>query len=89
MSGAYISIVLILSVIFIILLLGGLAKKQSSYIYTHSCGNADSIEAEIREMLRKNPDSEIVVVIYGKSIEAVEILKMLEKDFPRLHIIKK
>ena len=88
MSGAYISIVLILSVIFIILLLGGLAKKQSSYIYTHSCGNADSIEAEIREMLRKNPDSEIVVVTYGDVSETEEILEKLKNDFPQLHIIK-
>ena len=89
MSGAYISIVLILSVIFIILLLGGLAKKQSSYVYTHSCGDADSIEAEIREMLWKNPCSEIVAVAYGNDNETEEILEKLKNDFPQLHIIKK
>lgn len=89
MSGAYISIILILSVVFIIIMISSLLKSQSSCIYASISEEADNIEGEIREMLWKNPDSEIVVVIYGKSIEAVEILKMLEKDFPRLHIIKK
>ncbi len=89
MSSACISLILVLSVVFIILLISSLLKKQNSYIYTKVNYESDDIEIALREILWKNPDSEIVVVTYGRASVADKIIEMLKKDFPRIHIIKK
>lgn len=89
MNGAFITLILALSVIFIVICISAFTKKQLSYFYTEVDNNADSIEVTIREILRKMPASEIVVITYGKDAEAVEILQRLKNEFPQIHIIRK
>lgn len=89
MNGAFITLILALSVIFIIICISAFTKKQLSYFYTEVENNADSIEVTLREIIWKTPNSEIVVITYGKDAEAEEILKRLKNEFPQIHIIRR
>ena len=70
---------------FFILIYG--AKQESYSFKTVTVGNDRNIEARLRIMMRKNPKSEIVVIDRSASIETGEILRKLQCDFQRIHII--
>lgn len=88
MSGTFFALILVLLVIFVIICVNAITKKQISYIYTNAENDADSIEAIVREILWRKSSSEIVIAVYGEDDEADEILKRLRKDFPQIHIIR-
>ena len=88
MTGAFISLLLIVFVITLILSVNSLMKKQCSYIFTKPPADADKIEGIIRSLIKKNSGAEITVVTLGECAEADSILERLSDDFPQLHIIK-
>ena len=63
------------------------AKRESYSFKSIKAGNDGNIEARLRLMMRKNPSSEIVVLNNSVLTETAEILKRMEYDFPRIHII--
>ena len=62
--------------------------KQKSYSYkTVTVGDDRNIEAKLRILMRKNPRSEIVVIDRSTSSETGEILRKMQYDSPKIHII--
>ena len=88
MSGAFYSLIVVLSVIFVIILVSAIIKNQVSCIYTKADIEQDSIEYTVRDIISKNPASRIVIITYGENDEEEKILRLLEGDFPQIHIIR-
>ena len=88
MESLYISLMLIIFVIVSVLCIGSIAKRQASFIYANVPSDPEKIEWDIRELIWKNPDKEIILVVFGENYEANLILDRLERDFPQIHIIK-
>lgn len=88
MESLFISLILIIFVVALVLCIGAIAKRQASFIYTNVSSDPEMIEWAVRELIWKNPDKEIVLVVFGENYETDKILKKLEKDFPQIHIIK-
>lgn len=64
------------------------ALKRESYSFKMvKSGNDRNIEARLRLLMRKNPRAEIVVINNSTLSETAEILKKMQYDFPRIHII--
>ncbi len=87
MNAFWLSAVIILFVIYIIIVLDGVLKRSISYIVTSTEEFDENIEVELRKLLHENPGSGIIVIDTGKSPDTRKILRMLERDFPVLHII--
>ena len=88
MAGFVISIIAILLVIFIIVAAEAILRQKFSYIITGTDDESDTIEAQLRIILRENPLSDIIVIDKSQSDESRQILKKLSADFPQLHIEK-
>lgn len=64
------------------------AAKHESYSFKSvKAGNDGNIEARLRLMMRKNPNSEIVVINNSAILETAEILEKMQNDFPKIHIV--
>ncbi|MDD6735989.1 MAG: hypothetical protein PUE13_06750 [Clostridiales bacterium] len=87
MNSLFISLILVLTVIFIIISADALLSRKYSCIMTFAGKGDDDIECELRELMRKNPKSEIIVVDKTQSAETHTVLEKLEQDFPEIHII--
>lgn len=88
MNALIISIVLVLVVIFLIISLDAIINHRLSYIVTEANDTQTCIEAQIRLMLKQNPNSEVIVIDKTQNDETKRILEMLSSDFPEIHIIK-
>lgn len=86
MNTLIIAIVALLAVIFLIILLNGLADRAVNSIITDAGTNPEAVECHIREILKKNPDSEIIILDKSHSSEISEILLRMKQDFPEIHI---
>lgn len=87
MSNLCIAVVFVLCVIFVIIALDALLKRRYSSIMTFAGEHDDDIEIRLRTLMRKNPDSEIIVVDKSRSPYTHTVLEKLENDFPQIHII--
>ena len=88
MSGFILSVILILVVIFLIVSLDAILSRRISYVVTETEYFENCIEAQIRLMLKQNPNSEILLIDKTQSEETEKILSILSQDFPQIHIIK-
>ena len=88
MNALVISVIAVLLVIFLIISLECVMRRNFSYIYTTVEKAENCIEAQLRILLKKNPRSEIIVINKTQNPENEEILKKLAQDFPEIHIIK-
>ena len=81
------TVFLIFSVLlfFFVLIYG--AKQESYSFKTVTVGNDRNIEAKLRILMRKNPKSEIVVIDKSTLSETGEILRKMQYDYPKVHII--
>lgn len=86
MNPASCALILILLVVFIIVLLSALTKKNIEKIITKTDDNPDFIEMQIRDILKKHPESEIYICNKSKNAESYEIIEKLSRDFPQIHI---
>lgn len=86
MSPLVCAIILILSVIFITVLSSVLIKKSTDRIITKIEDDPDYVEAQLREILKKHPDSEIYIANKSKNAESYQIIEKLSCDFPQIHI---
>lgn len=87
MESAYISLLIIFFVIVLILSVGSIIKRQTSFIYT-KVSNPYNAECSVRKLIRENPHAEIVIIVCEELPEADEILERLQDDFQQIHIIK-
>lgn len=87
MSGFILSVITVLLVIFIIIVIDAILKNRVSYIIT-SASEADAVEAQLRIIMKKNSESDIIVIDKTQSEESRQILDKLSHDFPQLHIVK-
>lgn len=85
MNSLILSIIAVLSVIFIIISLECILRAKTSYICTKTDENDECIEAKLRLIMAKNPNSEIIVINCGRKNSAV--LEKLSDDFPEIHIL--
>ena len=88
MNSLIISIIIILLVIFIIIATDTILRNNFSYVITSTEEVPDSIEAQLRIILKENPISDIIVIDKSESEESKQILEKLSADFPQLHIVK-
>lgn len=86
MDGFIIAITAVLAVIFLIILLNGIADRAVNSITTDAGSNPEAVECRIRELLKKNPDSEIIILDKSHSPEISEILLRMQRDFPEIHV---
>lgn len=86
MDGFIIAITAVLAVIFLIILLNGIADRAVNSITTDAGSNPEAVEFRIRELLKKNPDSEIIILDKSHSPEISEILLRMQRDFPEIHV---
>lgn len=83
----YYSLFVIFSVItFFVIIIFAIRRENYSFKIIKS-GNDPNIEARLRLLMRKNPDSEIVVIDNSTLSETSEILQKMHYDFPEIHII--
>lgn len=87
MSNLCIAVVFVLCVIFVIIALDALLARKYSSIMTFAEEYDDDIEIRLRTLMRKNPNSEIIVVDKSHSQYTHSVLEKLENDFPEIHII--
>lgn len=87
MSPIY-AIVFVLFVIFALICLECVLRKKVSYIVKNLNEDETVIEARIREIIFKNPKSEIAILCTSKNPDTVTILTKLQEEYPQLHIIK-
>ena len=81
----YCSVFALLALFFAILVF---ALQMESYSFmTVRAGNDKNIEARLRLLMLKNPRSEIVVINNSSLFEISEILRKMQYDFPRVHIV--
>ena len=87
MSNLCIAVLFVLLVIFIIIALDAVFGKKYESILTYAeCGD-DDIECRLRAIMRKNPNSEIIVVDKSQSAETRIILEKLADDYPEIHVL--
>lgn len=63
-------------------------RKKVSYIVKNLNEDEASAEARIREIIFKNPKSEIVIFCTPKNPDTITILSKLQAEYSQLHIIK-
>lgn len=86
MSAFIIAFVAVLCVIFLIILLSCAADKGVTYIAASDLNNPETVECRIRDIMRKNPNAEIIVFDKSRSAEVAEILAKIQQDNPEIHI---
>lgn len=77
----------VLSVIFAIILLECILREKISYICAKADENDGCIEARLRLIKAKNPNSEIIVINGSRDEDTASVLKKLSEDFPEIHIL--
>ncbi len=82
------SVITVLLVVFLIITLDVVMRRRLSYIVTTANDSEDCIEAQLRILIKQNPNSEIIVIDKTQSDETQQILNMLAHDFPEVHIVK-
>lgn len=87
MSPIY-AIIFVLFVFFVLILLECILRKKISYIVENFNEDESVIESQIREIIFKNPTSEIIILCTPKNPDTLVILDKLQVDYPQLHIIK-
>lgn len=87
MSPIY-AIVFVLFVVFVLICLECILRKKVSYIVKNLNEDETVIEARIREIIFKNPKSEIVILCTSKNPDTVTILEKLQGEYQQLHIIE-
>jgi len=80
-----IAVIFTLSVIFLVILLSVAAAKGADSIMSKT-EDSGYVEAQLRELLKKYPKSEIYVTNTRTDAESREILRKLARDFPQIHI---
>ena len=86
MSPQGYAVILVLLVIFITILLSAVIKKSTYKIITKTVDDSDFIEKQLRDILKKYPDSEIYIINAGKDHESFKIAEKLCLDYPQIHI---
>ena len=84
MSSLIIAVIAVLCVIFLIILLTCAADKGVTYITASDLNNPETVECCIREILKKNPKSEIIVIDKSHSNEITGILARMQRDYPEI-----
>lgn len=80
--------VFVLCALFIITAVRAIVKKHTPRILIYTCRDGHCAECKIRDLIRKNPDTEIMIIDRTNMQDAHAVLKMLERDFPQIHIKK-
>lgn len=86
MSPAGYAVILVLLVIFMTILLSAVVKKSTEKIITKTVDDSDFVEKQLRDILKKHPDSEIYIMNITKNAESIEITEKLCRDYPQIHI---
>jgi len=79
------AVVLSLLTIFFVIIFSVLIKKQTHSLY-EKIDDTETVEMAIRDLIRKNPDSEIHLFCNGRNSECMKIVHKLAQDFPQIHI---
>jgi len=79
------AVVLSLLTIFFVVVFSALIKKQAHSLY-EKIDDTETVEMAIRDLIRKNPDSEIHLFCNGRNSECMKIVHKLAQDFPQIHI---
>lgn len=87
MSPIY-ALVFVLIVIFVLICLECVLRRKVSYIVKNLNVDEKVIEAHIREIIFKNPSSEIIILCTQKNPDTITVLTKLQEDFSQLHILK-
>ncbi len=87
MSPVY-AIVFVLFIIFILNCLECVLRKKVSYVIKNLNEDEAFIEARIREIIFKNPKSEIIILCTSKNPDTLTILTKLQEEYTQLHTIK-
>lgn len=82
------AIICFLIVVFILICLECFLRKRVLYFYESIDRDEEYIELKIRDIINKNPASEIIILCTPKHPDTITILDKLSIDFPQLHIIK-
>lgn len=81
------AIIFVLVIIFVLICLECILRKKISYVVTKAIEDEHSIEIKIRDIITKNPSSEIIVICCLTNQETLLILNKLKDEFSQLHII--
>lgn len=82
------AIIFVLLVVFVLICLECILRKRIAYIVENLNADEEVIESRIREIIFKNPTSEIIILCTPKNPDTITILEKLQEDFPQLYIIK-
>lgn len=87
MSSVY-AVVFVLFIVFFIICVECILRKEISYIVKNLNEDENAIEFKVREIVLKNPKSEIIILCTPKNPDTITVLDKLQEDFPQLHILK-
>ena len=80
------AVILVLIVCFITIILSTFVNQKTKKIVYKADAIPDRIEGEIRRLLKKNPNSDIIIYDTSKNEESRKIIEILTADFPQISV---
>ena len=80
------AVILVLIVCFITIILSTFVNQKTKKIVYKADAIPDRIEGEIRRLLKKNPNSDIIIYDTSNSEESRKIIEILTADFPQISV---
>ena len=80
------AVILVLIVCFITIILSTFVNQKTKKIIYKADAIPDRIEGEIRRLLKKNPNSDIIIYDTSNSEESRKIIEILTADFPQISV---
>ena len=80
------AVILVLIVCFITIILSAFINQKTKKIVYKADAIPDRIEGEIRRLLKKNPNSDIIIYDTSNSEESRKIIEILTADFPQISV---
>jgi len=88
LMSSVLAVICILLIVFLLICLECVLRKRVSYVVSSLNKEEETFEAQIRDIISKNPSSEILIFCTARKPETIIVLEKLKEEFSQLHILQ-